>query len=93
MDFELPEDVRNVCDVTRDIVRDLLPYEQQFQQTGEVPGVSGRTRESRDFILLWGDLSGTNPLNAPSQYRFDPDEIEALFVSPGLHAASPDRLQ
>jgi molecular chaperone Hsp33 len=27
------------------------------------------------------------------QYRFDPDEIEALFASPSLHAASPDRLQ
>ncbi len=27
------------------------------------------------------------------QYRFDPDEIEALFASPGLHAASSDRLQ
>jgi len=27
------------------------------------------------------------------QYRFDPDEIEALFASPGLHAVSSDRLQ
>ncbi len=27
------------------------------------------------------------------QYLFDPDEIEALFVSPHLHAASSDRLQ
>ncbi|TKR30844.1 Hsp33 family molecular chaperone HslO [Luteimonas gilva] len=27
------------------------------------------------------------------QYRFDPDEIDALFAAPGLHAASPDRLQ
>jgi hypothetical protein len=47
----------------------------RWQQTGEVPWVPERTRESRDFILLWGDLSGTNPLNAPSQYRFDPDNI------------------
>lgn len=43
MDFELPEDVRNVCDVTREIVRDLLPYEQQFQQTGEVPAIVRKT--------------------------------------------------
>jgi acyl-CoA dehydrogenase len=43
VDFELPEDVRNVCDVTRDIVRDLLPYEQQFQQTGEVPPIVRQT--------------------------------------------------
>ncbi len=27
------------------------------------------------------------------QYRFDPDEIEALFAPSGLHAASPERLQ
>jgi acyl-CoA dehydrogenase len=43
VDFELPEDVRNVCDVTREIVRDLLPYEQQFQQTGEVPAIVRKT--------------------------------------------------
>ncbi|MCL1635317.1 Hsp33 family molecular chaperone HslO [Luteimonas sp. SX5] len=27
------------------------------------------------------------------QYRFDPDEIDALFASSGLHAVSSDRLQ
>lgn len=27
------------------------------------------------------------------QYRFDPDEIEALFAPAGLHAVSPERLQ
>lgn len=43
MNFELPEDVRNVCDVTRAIVSDLLPYEQQFQQTGEVPAIVRQT--------------------------------------------------
>jgi hypothetical protein len=34
-----------------------------------------RTKESANFILLWGDRSGTDPRNAPSQYRFDPDNI------------------
>ncbi len=43
MDFELPEDVRNICDVTRDIVRDLLPLEQQFVETGEVPPIVRQT--------------------------------------------------
>ncbi|WP_395397923.1 acyl-CoA dehydrogenase family protein [Novosphingobium sp. BL-8A] len=43
MDFELPEDVRNICDVTRDIVRDLLPLEQQFMETGEVPPIVRQT--------------------------------------------------
>src|SRR5688572_14240401 len=42
----------------------------RWQSTGEVPWVPERTRESNNFILMWGDLSGTNPLNAPSQYRF-----------------------
>jgi uncharacterized protein DUF6055/cellulose binding protein with CBM2 domain len=53
----------------------------RWQQTGEVPWVPERTRESRDFILLWGDLSGTNPLNAPSQYRFDPDNVLSQLES------------
>jgi carbonic anhydrase/acetyltransferase-like protein (isoleucine patch superfamily) len=47
----------------------------RWQSTGEVPWVPERTRESNNFILLWGDLSGTNPVNAPSQYRFDPSNI------------------
>jgi hypothetical protein len=47
----------------------------RWQQTGEVPWSQDRTAESRSFILLWGDLSGTNPLNAPAQYRFDPNNI------------------
>ncbi|AVT35350.1 DUF6055 domain-containing protein [Plantactinospora sp. BB1] len=42
---------------------------------GEVPWTSSRTRESTNFILLWGDRSGTDPRNAPSAYRFDPDNI------------------
>jgi hypothetical protein len=45
--------------------------------TGEVPWVPQRTRESANFILLWGDRSGTDPKNAPTPYRFDPDDILA----------------
>ncbi|GKQ35022.1 DUF6055 domain-containing protein [Streptomyces sp. A012304] len=43
--------------------------------TGEVPWAQNRTRESADFILLWGEKSGTDPKNAPADYRFDPDNI------------------
>lgn len=37
MDFELPDDVREFCDVTRQIVRDLLPLEREYHETGIVP--------------------------------------------------------
>ncbi|MEV0612571.1 DUF6055 domain-containing protein [Nonomuraea sp. NPDC050404] len=47
----------------------------RWASTGEVPWVAQRTKESANFILLWGDRSGTDPRNAPSQYRFDPDNI------------------
>jgi hypothetical protein len=49
--------------------------------TGEVPWVPERTKESANFILLWGDRSGTDPKSAPSQYRFDPDNILAQLES------------
>ncbi|WKX14931.1 DUF6055 domain-containing protein [Streptomyces sp. NL15-2K] len=42
---------------------------------GEVPWAQNRTRESANFILLWGEKSGTDPKNAPGDYRFDPDNI------------------
>jgi hypothetical protein len=47
----------------------------RWASTGEVPWVPERTKESANFILLWGDRSGTDPKTAPSQYRFDPDNI------------------
>ncbi|MEV0389306.1 DUF6055 domain-containing protein [Nonomuraea sp. NPDC050643] len=47
----------------------------RWQSTGEVPWVSARTRESANFILLWGDRSGTNPASAPEPYRFDPGNV------------------
>ncbi|MER6014196.1 DUF6055 domain-containing protein [Streptomyces bluensis] len=43
--------------------------------TGEVPWAQNRTKESANFILLWGEKSGTDPRNAPADYRFDPDNI------------------
>ncbi|MDX3227837.1 DUF6055 domain-containing protein [Streptomyces sp. ME19-01-6] len=43
--------------------------------TGEVPWAQNRTKESNNFILLWGEKSGTDPKNASGQYRFDPDDI------------------
>ncbi|MFG2127394.1 DUF6055 domain-containing protein [Streptomyces sp. NPDC048751] len=46
-----------------------------WASTGEVPWAQDRTRESADFILLWGEKSGTDPRNASGDYRFDPDNI------------------
>ncbi|ALR20182.1 acyl-CoA dehydrogenase family protein [Sphingobium baderi] len=43
MDFELPDDIKEFCDVTRTIVRDLLPYEAEFQATGVVPPIVRQT--------------------------------------------------
>ncbi|GIJ60214.1 DUF6055 domain-containing protein [Virgisporangium aurantiacum] len=47
----------------------------RWTQTGEVPWASNRSRESTNFILLWGEKSGTNPVSAPSPYTFDPNSI------------------
>jgi hypothetical protein len=55
-----------------------------WKSTGEVPWSADRTRESANFILLWGEKSGTNPAAAPSPYTFDPDNIlqqlESLYA-------------
>ncbi|NUT45689.1 MAG: avirulence protein [Saccharothrix sp.] len=47
----------------------------RWTQTGEVPWAANRTRESTNFILLWGERSGTNPVSAPSPYNFDPNSV------------------
>lgn len=47
----------------------------RWTQTGEVPWTPERTRESTNFILLWGERSGTNPVSAPAPYTFDPNSI------------------
>jgi carbonic anhydrase/acetyltransferase-like protein (isoleucine patch superfamily) len=46
-----------------------------WASTGEVPWTQDRTKESANFILLWGEKSGTDPKSAPSPYNFDPDNI------------------
>jgi hypothetical protein len=46
-----------------------------WANTGEVPWASNRSKESANFILLWGEKSGTDPKTAPSPYTFDPDSI------------------
>ncbi|GAB2596052.1 Svx/AvrXca family virulence/avirulence protein [Streptomyces capparidis] len=55
----------------------------RWTQTGEVPWRQERTRESANFVLLWGERSGTDPLNAPAEYRFDPanilGQLESLY--------------
>lgn len=55
----------------------------RWTTTGEVPWASERTRESTNFILLWGERSGTDPLTAPAEFRFDPanilSQLESLY--------------
>jgi len=48
---------------------------ERWQSTGEVPWAQNRTKESTNFILLWGEKSGTDPKSAPADVRFDPDNI------------------
>jgi hypothetical protein len=52
-----------------------------WASTGEVPWAQNRTKESANFILLWGEKSGTDPKNAPADYRFDPDNILSQLES------------
>jgi hypothetical protein len=47
----------------------------RWTQTGEVPWASNRTRESDNFVLLWGEKSGTDPVSAASPYNFDPSSV------------------
>ncbi|WP_430786445.1 DUF6055 domain-containing protein [Actinoplanes sp. G11-F43] len=47
----------------------------RWTQTGEVPWAASRSQESTNFILLWGEKSGTSPKTAPAPYTFDPDSI------------------
>ena len=52
-----------------------------WASTGDVPWAKDRTRESANFILLWGERSGTDPRSAPAEYRFDPDDILSQLES------------
>ncbi|MFD1365417.1 DUF6055 domain-containing protein [Actinoplanes sichuanensis] len=48
---------------------------ESWTRTGEVPWTAERTKESNNFILLWGEKSGTDPASAGDPYRFDPDNV------------------
>lgn len=52
MDFELPDDIKEFCGVTRAIVRDLLPYETKFQATGKVPPIVRQTLVDNGYFGL-----------------------------------------
>lgn len=56
---------------------------ERWLTTGEVPWSADRTQESENFILLWGERSGTDPQTAPGEYRFDPanilSQLETLY--------------
>ena len=52
-----------------------------WASTGEVPWAQNRTKESADFILLWGEKSGTDPKSAAGDYKFDPDNILSQLES------------
>ncbi|MDI1296601.1 MAG: acyl-CoA dehydrogenase family protein [bacterium] len=52
MDFELPDDIKEFCDVTRTIVRDLLQYEPEFQATGKVPPIVRQTLVDNGYFGL-----------------------------------------
>ncbi|MGS2586117.1 DUF6055 domain-containing protein [Streptomyces hebeiensis] len=47
----------------------------RWTQSGEVPWSASRSRESTNFVLLWGEKSGTNPVSAPAPYNFDPNSV------------------
>ncbi|KAF1954596.1 avirulence protein [Byssothecium circinans] len=59
------------------VVAKTVYIPSSWAATGEVPWTQSRTKESANFILLWGEKSGTNPQSAPTQYRFNPDDILA----------------
>ncbi|MFG1990138.1 DUF6055 domain-containing protein [Actinoplanes sp. NPDC048988] len=48
---------------------------ERWARTGEVPWAANRTRESNNFVLLWGEKSGVNPVSAPAPYNFDPADV------------------
>lgn len=52
MDFELPDEVKEFCEVTRTIVRDLLPYEKEFQDTGVIAPIVRQTLVDNGFFGL-----------------------------------------
>jgi acyl-CoA dehydrogenase len=80
VDFELPEDIRNVCEVTREIVRDLLPLEQQFVATGEVPAIVRQTLVDNGYFgMALPEQYGGLGLGALAQAAV---QIELAYLPP-----------
>lgn len=52
MNFDLPDDLVQFQNATRQIVRDLLPYEQEFQRTGVVPPMVRQTLIENGLFAL-----------------------------------------
>ncbi|WP_082495312.1 DUF6055 domain-containing protein [Cellulomonas sp. Leaf334] len=48
---------------------------ERWRTTNEVAWADNRKAESENFVVLWGELSGTSPTTAPSAYRFDPANV------------------
>jgi acyl-CoA dehydrogenase len=80
VDFELPEDIRNFCEVTREIVRDLLPLEQQFVATGEVPAIVRQTLVDNGYFgMALPEQYGGLGLGALAQAAV---QIELAYLPP-----------
>jgi acyl-CoA dehydrogenase len=80
VDFELPEDIRNFCEVTREIVRDLLPLEQQFVATGEVPPIVRQTLVDNGYFgMALPEQYGGLGLGALAQAAV---QIELAYLPP-----------
>lgn len=52
MNFDLPDDIAAILETTKQIVRDLLPHEAKFQETGEVPAIVRQTLLENGFFAL-----------------------------------------
>lgn len=92
--------------VTGPILLTRLFHEEEARQLGERP-LSFACSCSRERVAAVLESLGPDEARAAlqdgvaeihcefcgQQYRFDPDEIEALFATPSLHAVSSDRLQ
>lgn len=48
---------------------------ESWKSTGEVPWSEDRSQQSDNFVLLWGEKSGTDPASAADPYNFDPADI------------------
>ncbi len=52
MDLELPDDITEFCNVTREIVKDLLAYEVEFHEAGTVNPIVRKTLVENGYFAL-----------------------------------------